>query len=1083
MPFAQFDKNFTWPQAEEDILAFWDKERIFQRASEAAQDREQFVFYEGPPTANGRPGIHHLISRTIKDMVCRYKAMQGYRVDRKGGWDTHGLPVEIEVEKRLGLENKQDVVKYGVAKFNQECRNSVFTYLEDWNKLTRRTAFWLDLDNPYVTLENNYIESVWWILKDFFDRGLVYQGHRTVPFCPRCETGLSSHEVAQGYEEVSDPSVYVKMKARDADYSFLVWTTTPWTLPSNVALAVKGDADYAIVQAGDEKLVMASELVDPVFAMLKRDDKNAPDPQVLKTVKGGKLVGSAYEPLFDFYPEFEAPAYTVVSADFVTLDDGSGIVHIAPGFGADDYEVGKKEGLPVAQAIEPNGHFKDLAGKYAGMWIKDADVEIIKDLKIAGRLFKKEKYVHSYPFCWRCHSPLIYIARPSWYIRTTQFRDELLASSQAVNWKPPEVGSGRMNNWLENNVDWALSRERFWGTPLPYWKCENDECGKMRAVGSIEQLLSEAVNPPARDEVDLHKPQMDDVLLKCECGGTMRRIPELCDVWFDSGSMPYAQWHYPFENKVLVEQVTFPADFIAEAIDQTRGWFYSLLAIGTMLKAGHPELGKCQTGQAFKNVLVMEFILDKYGKKMSKHKGNVVDPFEMVDKYGSDPLRWYLLTTSSPWTPTKFDEDGLKETLRKYFDTLKNCYNFLALYANIDNIKDKAEAEGVTVLEYLHQRAGEPERIDKWIISKYNSIVANTIKELDDYELTRPLRKLSDFVIDDLSNWYVRRNRKRFWGAGEDSGKMRAYLTLYEILLGVSKLTAPITPLISELLYRELTDAKTLKSAPSVHMVEYPEPDMALVDSELETTMGLVQRIVTLGRSARTRHNLKIRQPLAEMSVALPDGISFDSLSGDLAEIKGELNLKSINSLDSAAEVVSYSAKLNFATAGKKFGGKVKQLAPLVANLSSDEVRRLEESGKILIDFEGESVQLDSEDALITRNEKDGYAVESYGGVTVALSTRLTPELISEGFARETVNRIQNLRKQANFEVTDRIEVDIATSTTLKDALRAHEQLLRHETLAEKLQVEDSTNGSKTADITQECDINGEKATISLQRV
>ncbi len=1083
MPFSQLDKDFSWPKAEEKILEFWEAERIFERASEAAKDREQFVFYEGPPTANGRPGIHHLISRTIKDMVCRYKAMSGYRVDRKGGWDTHGLPVEIEVEKRLGLKNKKDVLKYGVAEFNQQCRDSVFTYLEDWNRLTRRTAFWLDLENPYVTLENNYIESVWWILKDFFDRGLVYRGHKTVPFCPRCGTGLSSHEVAQGYEEVSDPSVYVKIKARDKDYSFLVWTTTPWTLPSNVALAVKGDAKYAIVQFGEEKIVLAQELVEKVFAMLKRDDKTAPDPEVLETVNGSDLVGNSYEPLFDFYPEYESPAYTVVAADFVTLDDGSGIVHIAPGFGADDFEVGQREGLPVAQAIETNGHFKDLAGKYAGMWIKDADLEIIKDLKIAGRLFKKEKYVHSYPFCWRCHSPLIYIARPSWYIRTTQFRDELLANSKAVNWKPPETGSGRMNNWLENNIDWAISRERFWGTPLPFWKCEADGCDKMRAVGSVEQLLSEATNPPDADKLDLHKPQMDEVLLKCDCGGSMRRIPELCDVWFDSGAMPFAQWHYPFENKELVEQVTYPADFIAEAIDQTRGWFYSLLAIGTMLKAGHPELGPLKTGQSFKNVLVMEFILDKHGKKMSKHKGNVVDPFEMVDRYGSDPLRWYLLTTSSPWTPTKFDEDGLKESLRKYFDTLKNCYSFLALYANIDGIKDKAEAEGVTVIDYLSSRAGEPERIDDWIISKYNSIVANTIKELDDYELTRPLRKLSDFVIDDLSNWYVRRNRKRFWSAGDDAGKMRAYLTLYQILLGVSKLTAPITPLISELLYRELTDSKTLEKTPSVHMVAYPTADNSLIDAELEKTMGLVQRIVTLGRSARTRHNLKIRQPLAEMSVALPEGSAFESLAGDLAEIRGELNLKSISALEGAADFVTYSAKLNFATAGKKFGGKVKQIAPLVAGLDSDAVRRLEESGKTRLDFEDGNIELDSEDALITRNEKDGFAVESYGGVTVALSTKLTPELITEGFARETVNRIQNLRKQANFEVTDRIEIDIVTTATLMGALQKHEELLRQETLAERLQVCDTDNSEKPGDISQECDINGEKATISLQKV
>ncbi|MBN4076332.1 isoleucine--tRNA ligase [Gemmatimonas aurantiaca] len=1086
MPFRQFDKDFTWPGAEEEILAFWDAENIQAKTAELAKDRPPFVFYEGPPTANGKPGIHHVISRTIKDMVCRYKALSGFRVDRKGGWDTHGLPVEIEVEKRLGLKNKKEVAEFGIAEFNKECRNSVFTYLEDWNKITRRTAFWLDLDNPYVTLENQYIESVWWILKDFFDRDLIYQGYKILPFCPRCGTGLSSHEVAQGYEEVSDPSVFVKMQAKDEDYSFLVWTTTPWTLPSNMALALKADAEYAIVKHGDEKLVLAKALIEKVFA--GQDEQ----PEILETVTGADLAGKTYTPLFDFYSEHESPAFTVLTADFVTLEDGTGIVHIAPGFGADDFEIGQKVGLPVVQAIETNGRFKELAGKFAGMWIKDADIEIIKDLKIAGRLFKKEKYKHNYPFCWRCHSPLIYIARPSWYIRTTQFKEQMIESCNATKWKPSEIGSGRMLNWLENNVDWAISRERFWGTPLPFWKCTSDDCDKIRAVGSIEQLLAEAENPPTRANLDLHKPQMDDVTLKCECGGSMCRIPELLDVWFDSGAMPFAQWHYPFENKELVESITFPADFISEGVDQTRGWFYSLLAISTMLKAGHPELGKEQTGAPYKNVLVIEFILDKSGKKMSKHKGNVVDPFEMVDKYGSDPLRWYMLTTSSPWTPTKFDETGLKETLRKYFDTLKNCYNFMALYANIDSVKENAEAAGQSVHTYLNEKAAEPERIDSWIISRYNSLVKNAIGDLDDYELTRALRKINDFVIDDLSNWYVRRNRKRFWRAGTDGSKMRAYLTLYDILLGIAKLTAPATPLISELLYRELNDNAELEKLPSIHMTEMPKHDDALIDTELEQVMAQVQQVVSLGRAARTRRVLKVRQPLAKIHVALLDGSLLDKLKPDMATILGELNIKTLDKLENPAEYVTYHAKLNFASAGKKFGSLVKELGPAIIALTSDIVHSLEAGKSITVVVADQTITIETNDVLITRDEKEGFAVEVGSWAMVALTTDLTPELINEGFARETVNRIQNMRKQANFEVTDRIRITInATNGVLQKALPDHQEFILSETLADTLEfvrdtisfADDTNNVSNNGTLAQECDINGEKAIIVVTRV
>jgi len=787
MPFDPLKEKFALPKAEEKILAFWDANNVFHKANEAAKDKPHFVFYEGPPTANGKPGIHHVIARTIKDLICRYKAMQGFRVDRKGGWDTHGLPVEIEVEKKLKLESKAGVLEYGITKFNEQCRSSVFTYLDEWNDLTRRTGCWLDLDDAYVTLKNDYIETVWWVLKNFFDRDLIYKGYKTVPFCPRCGTGLSSHEVAQGYEEVKDPSIYVKMKAADNDFAYLVWTTTPWTLPSNAAICMRADADYVMVEHDNEKLVLAEALVGKVFGEEK---------EVLERFKGNDFLKRKYEPLFDTYADERDKAFFVINADFVTLDDGTGIVHIAPGFGADDYEVGKQYGLPVFQAIEPNGIFKDFAKPYNGMFIKDADPIIIKDLKIERKLFKKETYQHNYPFCWRCDSPLIYIARQSWYLRTTQFKEQLIKNNNEINWHPDEIRSGRMLDWLENNVDWALSRERFWGTPIPIWICDDEKCGKRRAVGSIEQLRAEAVELP--DELDLHKPMMDEVKLTCECGSTMTRIPEVVDVWFDSGAMPYAQWHYPFENKEEFER-KYPADFISEGVDQTRGWFYSLIAISTLLFDKPP----------FKNVVVLEFILDKEGKKMSKHKGNVVEPFATVDKYGADPVRWYLVSTSNLWLPTKFDLEGLAEVVRKYFDTLRNTYSFFALYANIDKISECADEAGMTVEALLESKAGEEDRFDRWIVSRYNSLVKEVTNSLDNYEITKPVRSIQTFVIDNLSNWYVRNNRRRFWAKEDNPSKMRAYLTLYRILVGICRLTAPVSPFIAELIWTELTGPAT----------------------------------------------------------------------------------------------------------------------------------------------------------------------------------------------------------------------------------------------------------------------------------
>ncbi len=1067
MRFDPLKEDFSLPKAEEKILKFWNDQDVFHKANEAAKDRPEFVFYEGPPTANGRPGIHHVISRTVKDLFCRYKSMQGFRVDRKAGWDTHGLPVEIEVEKQLGLESKAKVAEYGIGEFNKKCRESVFTYLAEWDKITQRIGYWLDLDDAYVTLKNDYIESVWWILKNYFDRDLIYKGYRTVPFCPRCGTGLSSHEVAQGYQEVRDPSVFVKIKSADGDFSYLVWTTTPWTLPSNAALAMKADADYVIVEHEGEKILLAEALVEKLFG------EALPS---LETKKGSEFVGQKYRPLFDTFTDKSDEAFYVINADFVTLDDGSGIVHIAPGYGADDYEEGKRHSLPVLQAVGPNGRFKDGTGKYAGMWIKDADKEIIKDLKIAKQMFKKEIYEHNYPFCWRCDSPLIYIARQSWYIKTTQFKEQLLKNNNAINWVPDEIRSGRMANWLENNVDWAISRERFWGTPLPIWICDDSSCGKKRAVGSVDQLVEESVGDDVADHrkaetLDLHRPMIDDVKLKCECGSEMSRVPELIDVWFDSGAMPYAQWHYPFENKELFEK-KFPADFISEAVDQTRGWFYSLLAISTMLF----------DKPAFKNVVVLEFVLDKAGKKMSKHKGNVVDPFETIDKYGADPVRWYMISGSNAWVPTKFDLNGLAEVVRKFYDTLRNTYSFFAIYGNIDDLLARSDSEGQSIEQFLESKAGEPERFDLWIESKYNSLVKEVTALFEGYEVTRPTRLIQYFLIEEVSNWYVRNNRRRFWAKGDDPSKMRAYLTLYRMLNGVCSLIAPVSPFVSEMIWKELHGENREKYGQplSIHMTEFPKADEALIDSSLEEVMGLTEKIVSLGRAARSRKNLKVRQPLARLVVALPEGIASDRMADYETIIKDELNIKNFEIADDLDSYVKYVLKLNFRAAGPKLGKNVKKAQQILAGLEAEKIKAFVSTGEMELEVEaGTSVTLTTEEVEIVRDEQDGFAVEADGQLVVAIETELTEDLLDEGFAREVVNKVQNMRKSSGFEVTDRIIVRLASDERLKIAVTRYSEFISSETLADKLEI---MSDSSIEDST-EWNINGEKAAISVAKI
>lgn len=1050
--FKEIKEDFNYPEMEKGILQFWDKHDIFHKSIKIRKDAPDFVFYEGPPTANGRPGIHHVISRTIKDLVCRYKTMRGFKVERKAGWDTHGLPVEIEVEKELGLDSKVKVEKYGIDKFNAQCQKSVFRYKKEWDELTRRIGYWLDLESAYITCSNEYIESVWWILSQFWDKGLIYQGHRIVPYCPRCGTPLSSHEVAQGYEEVSDPSVYVKIKLEGkANTYFLVWTTTPWTLISNVALAVGKDLDYVKVEHQGEELILARALLEQSLEG---------EYQIKDEFKGRDLEKLRYEPLYTFAEMDRSKAFYVILADFVSVEEGTGIVHIAPAFGQDDYEVGQKYGLPVVQPVDVKGEFTSEVTPWKGVFVKDADEGIMEDLKKRNLLYKRGEYVHTYPFCWRCNSPLIYYARKSWYIRTTAYKDRLLENNKKINWYPPEIGSKRFGEWLENNVDWALSRERFWGTPLNIWIC--DKCGEKKSVPSIEELLDSAVEDKFlasfRKDINLHKPMIDQITLRCShCDGVMHRTPEVIDCWFDSGSMPYAQWHYPFEHKDDFKG-KFPCEFISEAVDQTRGWFYSLLAISTFLS----------DQSAYNNVIVIELVQDEAGAKMHKSKGNVIDPWEVLDVQGADALRWYMLWVSQPWLPTRIDKKAITEVERKFLSTLRNTYSFFALYANIDGFdpsKHKISVEERTDL-------------DRWIISRLNSLIGEVTYALDHYDLTRAARQIQEFVIEDLSNWYVRRSRRRFWQSKETKDKISAYLSLWECLVGVCKLIAPYTPFIAEELYRELCVKIGPEFPESVHLNEFPEAVKKYVDKRLEQKMNSLRRIVILGRAARSRAQIKIRQPLGEMLVALPKEESKEDLKSLSDLIKDELNVKKIFMWDADLKLTQLFAKPDFSRLGPKWGKKANQVTERIKSLGQDELKKFKDEGKLKIDLDGESLELKPEDMEITEKEKEGWVAESGNEYRVALSTVLTEELKDEGFARELVNKIQNMRKAAGFEVMDRIRTNIKTTPRLKVAIKAFEDYIKKETLSEKLFLP-GAEGERT----EEWDINGEKAVISIERV
>lgn len=993
--------------AESKVSKYWKDINILEKTLEKGQNDPSFVFFEGPPTANGNPGIHHVIARILKDSVCRYKTMNGYQVKRKAGWDTHGLPVEIQVEKELGLEDKQAIENYGIDKFNEKCRASVFTYEKQWREMTERMAYEIDLDNPYITLDNNYIETVWWILDKFNKEGYVYEGHKILPYCPRCGTGLASHEVAQGYKERKDNTVIAKFKRVGKDEYFLAWTTTPWTLPSNVALTVGPEVDYIKAKLNDEVYYVAKALANKVLGE---------GYEVIEEMKGKDLENIKYEQLMPFV-ETSENAFFVTLGDYVTTEDGTGIVHTAPAFGEDDYNLGRKYNLPVLQPVDESGKF--IATPWEGKFVMEdgVDVEIIKWLHSENKLFSKEKVAHNYPHCWRCQTPLLYYAKPSWYIEMTKLKDQLIANNKTVEWYPKFVGEGRFGNWLENLNDWAISRSRYWGTPLNIWKCE---CGNKTSVGSRKELAEKAIEKVDPETVELHRPYVDDIHLKCDCcGKSMTRVTEVIDCWFDSGSMPFAQHHYPFENKEKFEEL-FPADYICEGIDQTRGWFYSLLAISTFVMGKAP----------YKKVLVNDLVLDKEGKKMSKSRGNTVNPFELFDKYGADALRWYLLYVSPPWTPTRFDVDGLKEVQSKFLGTIKNVYNFFTLYANTDNVNPK---------DFFVDYNSRPE-LDRWILSKFNNLKKEVEENLEIFELNKTVRTIQDFINEDLSNWYIRRSRRRFWATELTEDKKSVYNTTYEILTELCKLIAPFAPYISEEIYRNLTEEV------SVHLSTYPKANLELIDTELEEKMDLVKNLVALGRASRETAKIKVRQPIQKVLV---DG-RFEDVIGDMIElIKEELNVKEVLFTKDLGEYMNFSLKPNFKVLGPVLGANMKLFAGELNKLNPNEVApRLENGETLSCEIAGENFEFNKDHVLINISAKEGFNVSMENNLFVILDTTLNKQLIEEGFAREFISKIQQIRKSSNFDVLDNIDIEFNSDDEVANAIESFKDYIKSETLA-----------------------------------
>jgi isoleucyl-tRNA synthetase len=1065
--FKELTDKIRYAEVEKEILKYWEESRIFEQSISSREGKPLYTFYEGPPTANGKPGIHHVMARTLKDAFCRYKTMQGFQVHRKAGWDTHGLPVEIEVEKQIGIKHKDEILDYGIEKFNAACRESVWKYKTDWEQLTREMGYWVDLNDPYITFENNYIESIWWALKRYYDAEMIYRGYKIQPYCPRCETPLSSHEVALGYKDVKDPSVYVKMRLKeDPSTHFLVWTTTPWTLIANVALAVHPEIDYVKISLlhgeGDEAVPTGEHLILAKARLEVIREKYS----IISEFKGKALLGKEYERLFSYHQVKEKGWY-VVEADFVTTDDGSGIVHMAPAYGEDDYQTCRTYGLPTIHPVNKSGEFEDAVTDFRGKFVKDADADIIHNLKERNILYKKEQFQHSYPHCWRCSSPLLYYARDSWYIRTTAYAKRMIELNKAINWIPAEVGEGRFGNWLEENKDWALSRDRYWGTPLPIWM--SDDGATKKCVGSFKELIgaewldNDGV-PTGKlfteDDVktlDPHKPTVDRLAFKMDDGRYLRRTPELIDVWFDSGAMPFAQWHYPFENKEIFEK-SYPADFISEGIDQTRGWFYTLHSIGTFLF----------DSPAYKNVLVNELILDKSGQKMSKTKKNTVDPFMLIRKYGADATRWYLVSQSPVWRPTLFDEAGIGEVQRKFFSTLVNTYSFFALYANID---------GFT---YNEPRIPVRERaeIDRWIMSSLNTLVKQYTEYMNEYDLTKASRAISNFTLDNLSNWYVRRNRRRFWKSEKGKDKIAAYQTLFECIDTIVKLTAPIAPFLADEIYANLHADTAVASDVSVHLSMMPTADESAIDAELEERMDYAIRIVSLVRSMRVKSNLKVRQPLKKIILPIADEHHKQEVKMMEEVILEEINVKAIEFVTDDSGIVKKFAKPNFRSLGQKFGKQVQSVAAKVRSMSSAEITQLQKTGAMTFSDNGTTFTIQKDDVEIMHEDLQGWLVETDGTILVALDTEMTPELRNEGFAREFVNRIQNLRKDSGLEVTDRISISFAAEELLSSALREMTEYIKRETLAVDVKEGIVPGGNAIQD-----DINGEKCEISIQKI
>lgn len=1034
--YKKVPTDLKFVEREREVEKFWRENHIFEKSIEDRKDAPTYMFYDGPPTANGKPHIGHALTRVIKDMIPRYRTMKGYKVPRKAGWDTHGLPVEIEVEKELGINGKEQIENYGVAPFIEKCKESVWKYKGMWEEFSDVIGFWADMNDPYVTYHDSYIESEWWALKQIWDKGLLYKGFKVVPYCPRCGTPLSSHEVAQGYKDVKERSAIVRFKKKDEDVYFLAWTTTPWTLPSNVALCVNPEEDYVKVKHGDYTYILASALVETV---LKEDYT------VLETYKGKELEGIEYEPLWGGL-NVKSKAWFVVCDSYVTLTDGTGIVHIAPAFGEDDSRIGRNYDLPFVQLVDAQGNLTKET-KWEGVFVKDADKLVLKDLEENGKLFDAPVFEHSYPHCWRCNTPLIYYARESWYIKMTAVKEDIIRNNNTINWIPESIGKGRFGDWLENIQDWAVSRNRYWGTPLNVWICE---CGHMHSIGSIEELKSMSKNCP--DNIELHRPYIDAVTITCpECGKEMRRTPEVLDAWFDSGSMPFAQHHYPFENHEKFE-AQFPADFISEAVDQTRGWFYSLLAISTLIFNKAP----------YKNVIVMGHVQDEDGQKMSKSKGNAVDPMDALNKFGADAIRWYFYVNSAPWLPNRFHDKAVEEGQRKFLGTLWNTYAFYVLYADIDSFdptKYNLEYDKLSVM-------------DKWLLSKLNTLVKTVDDYLNNYKITETARALQSFT-DDMSNWYVRRCRERFWAKGMEQDKVNAYMTLYTALITLSKIAAPMIPFMTEEIYQNLVRSVDKDAPESIHLTDFPTVNEEFIDKELEISMDEVLDIVVLGRAARNSANIKNRQPIGNMYVKAENVL--DPFYVEI--IEDELNVKAVEFKDDVEEFVSYSFKPQLKTVGPKYGKLLGKIREALASLDGHAAMKyLNDTGSVDFDFDGEIVSLGREDLLIETAKNDDFVTEADNKTTVVLDIRLSEELIEEGFVRELISKVQTMRKEAGFEVVDHIVLSQTGNERIAEIIKKNEAVIKNDTLADEI-VYNNVEG-----YTKDWNLNGENTSLGVSK-